>query len=114
MSTVTGGFEVGDWNEETYQELDGDAKLTRASVTQTFTCDIDGQGHVEWLVCYRKDGTALFVGVQRIDGSVTLYRCWSSVAYSRTQAFFPSRCCSCPGASITPSSVTNSDAITRL
>lgn len=70
MATATGGFEVDDWNEETYQELDGDAKLTRASVTQTFSGDIDGQGHVEWLMCYRKDGTALFVGVQRIEGSV--------------------------------------------
>lgn len=70
MSIGRGGFEVTAWNEETYQELEDGAKLTRARVSQTFTGDIDGRGQVEWLMCYGKDGSARFVGLQRIEGSL--------------------------------------------
>lgn len=70
MSMANGKFEVGDWNEETYQELDGGAKLTRATVGETFTGDVEGKGTFEWLMAYRKDGTARFVGLLRIEGSV--------------------------------------------
>src|SRR4029453_7502858 len=45
--------------------------------------------------------------------SSTLKRCWFSLACRKAQAFLSSGCGSWPGASITPSSVTNSDAISR-
>jgi hypothetical protein len=61
-------FEVQSWDENTYEELDGDAKLTRASVGQGFTGDLEGEGSVEWLMCYREDKTADFVGLQRFVG----------------------------------------------
>ena len=61
-------FEVQSWDESTYEELDGDAKLTRASVGQGFTGDLEGDGSVEWLMCYREDKTADFVGLQRFVG----------------------------------------------
>ena len=61
-------FEVQSWDENTYEELDGDAKLTRASVGQCFTGDLEGDGSVEWLMCYREDKTADFVGLQRFVG----------------------------------------------
>ena len=61
-------FEVQSWDENTYDELDGDAKLTRASVGQAFTGDLEGEGSVEWLMCYREDKTAEFVGLQRFVG----------------------------------------------
>jgi hypothetical protein len=61
-------FEVQSWDENTYEELDGDAKLTRASVGQGFTGDLEGDGSVEWLMCYREDKTADFVGLQRFVG----------------------------------------------
>ena len=69
MPNATGSFEVASWDEETYEEVDG-GKLTRASVTQTFTGDVDGEGAVQWLMSYRKDGTAHFVGLQRIRGTI--------------------------------------------
>jgi hypothetical protein len=69
MTKAKGSFEVASWDEETYEELDG-GKLTRASVTQTFTGDLDGEGAVQWLMSYRRDGTAHFVGLQRIRGSI--------------------------------------------
>ena len=69
MPKATGSFEVASWDEETYEEV-GDGKLTRASVTQTFTGDVDGEGAVQWLMSYREDGTAHFVGLQRIRGTI--------------------------------------------
>ena len=61
-------FEVQSWDENPYEELDGEAKLTRASVGQGFTGDLEGDGSVEWLMCYREDKTADFVGLQRFVG----------------------------------------------
>jgi hypothetical protein len=44
--------------------------MTRASVDKTFTGDIDGEGHVEYVMMYRSDGTAAFVGLERITGRI--------------------------------------------
>jgi hypothetical protein len=70
MSSATGEFAVASWNEETYKELEGEAKLTRASVTGTLTGDISGTSETEWLMVYGQDGTALYVGLQQVDGSL--------------------------------------------
>jgi hypothetical protein len=45
-------------------------KLTRAAVTRTFTGDIAGEGHVEYLMMYGSDGSATFVGLERVVGQV--------------------------------------------
>ncbi len=69
MSThAQGTFEISSWDENAYIELDGGAKLTRASVGQAFSGDLEGEGSVEWLMCYREDKTADFVGLQRFVG----------------------------------------------
>jgi hypothetical protein len=69
MSTHAQGiFELQSWQEDTYLELANGAKLTRASVAQAFSGDLDGEGSVEWLMCYADDGTARFVGLQRFEG----------------------------------------------
>jgi hypothetical protein len=70
MAKAKGSFELASWDEETYEELEDGGKLTRASVTQTFTGGIDGDGAVQWLMSYRPDGTAHFVGLQRIRGTI--------------------------------------------
>ncbi len=67
---ATGTFKVKSWDEKPYLEIDGGGKLTRASVTQAFAGDIAGDGAVEYLMCYRKDGTASFVGLQRVVGRI--------------------------------------------
>ena len=68
--TASGTFEIKEWDEKTYQELDGGGKLTEAKVTQKFTGDIDGEGSVIWLMAYPDATTASFVGIQRIVGSI--------------------------------------------
>ena len=65
-----GTFEVTSWHEDQYEELESGGKLTRALVEQRFSGGIDGEGAVQWLMSYRSDGTARFVGLQRITGSI--------------------------------------------
>jgi hypothetical protein len=67
-TTAKASFEIKGWDEETYQDLAGDGKLTRASVKQAFNGDIEGSGSVEWLMCYRDEGQARFVGLQQVAG----------------------------------------------
>jgi Protein of unknown function (DUF3224) len=63
-----GTFKVEDWQEEEYGSLGDGRNLSRASVRQAISGDIEGQGSVEWLMCYRPDKTADFVGLQQVDG----------------------------------------------
>jgi hypothetical protein len=70
MTRATGAFEVKGGSEDPYDELDGGIKLTHASGSQVFTGDISGDGSVHWLMLYRPDRTAQFVGLQRITGSI--------------------------------------------
>jgi hypothetical protein len=65
---ATSTFQVESWDEQTYTDVGDGRKLTRASVEQAISGDIEGAGTVEWLMCYRPDDTAEFVGLQRVDG----------------------------------------------
>jgi hypothetical protein len=70
VTTARGSFEVTGGTEDPYDELEGGIKLTHASGTQAFSGEISGDGAVHWLMLYRADKTAHFVGLQRITGSV--------------------------------------------
>jgi hypothetical protein len=67
---LKGAFHNNSWDEDTVEELGEGAKLTRASVTQDFTGDLEGDGAAQWLMAYRADGTAHFVGLQRVHATV--------------------------------------------
>ena len=67
---ATGTFEITSWDEQPFHEGDDGRKLTRASVTQHHTGDLDGDAAVEYLMSYQPDGTATFVTLQRFDGAV--------------------------------------------
>ncbi len=62
--------EVTSWQEATYRELDGGGKLTRATVTQALTGDLEGEAVTEFLMCYRADGTASYLGQQHVSGTI--------------------------------------------
>ena len=66
--TANSRFAIKTWDEKPYSEGPDQPRLTRATVTKTFTGDIDGDGHVEYLMMYRGDGSATFVGLERIVG----------------------------------------------
>jgi hypothetical protein len=63
-------FAIKSWDEKPYSEGDDLPRLTRATVTKTFTGDVEGEGHVEYLMMYRADGSAAFVGLERIAGRI--------------------------------------------
>ncbi len=70
MTTASGSFQVASWQEDTYEELDDSRRLTRATVELTFSGGVEGEAAVQWLMCYRSDGTAHFVGLARVQGRV--------------------------------------------
>jgi hypothetical protein len=51
------------------EQVDGPA-LTRIHVEESFSGDITGDGVVEFLQASRADGTASFVGIERVVGTV--------------------------------------------
>jgi Protein of unknown function (DUF3224). len=63
-------FTIKSWDEKPYSEGEDLPKLTRAAVAKTFAGDITGDGHVEYLMMYRSDGSATFVGLERVVGQV--------------------------------------------
>jgi hypothetical protein len=65
---ATAMFAIKGWDEKPYNEVAGQPKLTRASVTKTFTGDLEGESQLEYLMMYRADGTASFVGLERVQG----------------------------------------------
>jgi hypothetical protein len=69
-TTATGTFEVLTGGEDAYREAEGEARLTHAHGRQRFSGGIEGDGSIEWLMCYLPTGTARMVGHQRIEGSV--------------------------------------------
>ena len=69
MGQAKGEFNVTGWNEEPFVER-GRGNLTRASVTQELSGGIEGTTKIEWLLVYREDKTADFVGIQEIEGKL--------------------------------------------
>jgi hypothetical protein len=63
-------FAIKSWDEKPYNEGQDLPKLTRATVTKTYTGDVAGEGQVEYLMMYRSDGSATFVGLERVVGEI--------------------------------------------
>jgi hypothetical protein len=69
--TANARFAIKSWDEKPFSEGSDLPRLTRATVTKTFTGDIEAEGHVEYLMMYRSDGSATFVGLERIVGRIS-------------------------------------------
>jgi hypothetical protein len=67
---AAGDFELKTWNEHPFGAVDGGPKLTRASVTNAYAGDIEGEGTLEYLMVYRDEEHASFVGFERVVGRV--------------------------------------------
>ena len=67
--TANARFAIKSWDEKPYSEGPDLPKLTRATVQKAFTGDIEGEGQVEYLMMYRGDGSATFIGFERITAS---------------------------------------------
>jgi hypothetical protein len=69
VKKAIGQFKVMGGHEETYADRNP-GRLTRSGGSQDFKGDITGAGRIEWLMCYRADRTADFVGLQEIDATI--------------------------------------------
>src|SRR3954469_10396521 len=69
-NTARAQFAIKNWDEKPYSEGKDIPKLTRASVTKTFTGDLEGESHLEYLMMYRSAESASFVGLERITGTL--------------------------------------------
>ena len=67
---ASGRIEVKTYDPQPYEEVDGGPNLVEIHVTETFSGDIEGQGAVRFLQAVRDDGSASFVGIERVAGSV--------------------------------------------
>lgn len=65
-----GTFTVASWEEDTYAELTGKEKLTRARMGFRLTGELAGDLISDSLMYYREDGTAEYTGLQRFTGRI--------------------------------------------
>jgi hypothetical protein len=67
-------FSMKSWDEKTWDgkpwnEVEG-RKFTRAQVTRAYQGDLEGEGTVEFLMFYREDGTASYLGLEEVVGKL--------------------------------------------
>ena len=67
---LEGVFEVTSWSEEQVGGLEGAAKVTVAGIGQRFSGGIEADTKWDMVMTYRDDGTADFVGYQRLQGRI--------------------------------------------
>jgi hypothetical protein len=63
-------FEVASWDETPFEGDDDATKLTEALVSKRYDGDIKGTSTTKWQMAYAPDGSALFVGVEHITGTI--------------------------------------------
>jgi hypothetical protein len=63
-------FTMKSWEEKIYLELGNGGRLTRVTMSRAFEGDVDGEGLVDYLMVYSTDGSASFVGMERVVGRV--------------------------------------------
>jgi hypothetical protein len=67
---VEGTFEVTSWDETPAQELEGALKVSLASIGQRFSGGVEAETVTDTVMTYRDDGTADFLGYQRVVGQI--------------------------------------------
>ena len=67
---ATGVFKVTSWDEKPCDEGWGGTNVTRASVTQTVSGNIEGEARVEYLMTYCEGGSASYLVTLRVAGKL--------------------------------------------
>lgn len=74
---ATASYKVNKWEEQTYEQISPESKLTKASVEYAFSGDLEGTASVEYIMFYSysdpKDphnSVASYVGLIRFRGSL--------------------------------------------
>ena len=67
---ATGAIEMKSWDERPFAESEGAPKLTRANGSDLYHGDIEGEATFEYLMLYADDGSATYVGMERVVGQL--------------------------------------------
>jgi hypothetical protein len=67
---ATGQIAVKTYEPTVFDEAPGGPALADIRVTETFSGDIEGEGLVHFIQAARADGSASFVGIERVRGSI--------------------------------------------
>lgn len=67
---ATGRIEVKTYEPKAYEEPSEGPQLVEIHVSETFVGDIEGDGVARFLQAMRPDGSASFVGLERVTGSI--------------------------------------------
>lgn len=63
-------FELLNWDESPYWQGEDGSKMTKASVSKSYTGQLQGVGQLEYIMSYQADGSASFVGMERVSGKL--------------------------------------------
>lgn len=63
-------YEIKNWDEKTYDEGAEGKHLTQCSVTQVYHGDIEGESLSTFLMAPAGEGSASYVGLERITGAL--------------------------------------------
>lgn len=58
------------WDEKPYKEFDQSRKLTKATVVQTLTGDLEGELATEYVMAYASDSYVSYVGMGTVIGTL--------------------------------------------
>jgi hypothetical protein len=64
-------FKITSWNEEPISEQGDGGKLARVQVTSSYRGELKGQGELEYVMAYKSDGSATFMGYEKVQGSLS-------------------------------------------
>jgi Protein of unknown function (DUF3224) len=67
---ATGRTTVKTYEPKLFDEVPGGLSVTDIHVTETFSGDVEGDGDVHVLQAARPDGSASFVGIERVRGGI--------------------------------------------
>lgn len=70
MTQLEGTLKTMSWDEKQYDAAPGQPKFTHARVVHELAGAIEGETSICYLMAYRPDGSAHFVGLATVTGSV--------------------------------------------
>ncbi len=63
-------FRILSWDEEAFDEREGEPRLTRALVTKSFHGELTGTGNLLYVMTHLEGGSASFTGFEKVVGSL--------------------------------------------
>lgn len=67
---MKGTFQITSWDEKPYLEADDGSKKSHATITQSYSGDIEGSSELQYLMSYQSAGSAVFVGFEVINCTI--------------------------------------------